>query len=167
MTSMTNDIVKPSDIKWLFSLYKTKGSSIPLIQMTEHLCNTMISEYDPNNANVSMIPDKILQNLYFLYDKTLYKALEIIDCQYVTFIYYKPSTSYFWRIQGNNTLPYFTTSSHCTCKAFFDRVILGPDHYCKHQLACRLLLALWQMDSNKYKPNIIKMEKKSLYLQYI
>ena len=102
--------------------------------------------------------EQSLLDLYTLYGKSIYKALEILDAHYIEIVYLMDNIDcYFFRVQGSDVLPYITLSNYCSCKAYYNEVIIGTEIYCKHQLACRLAISLWY--NEQYKPKSIKMNK--------
>lgn len=100
----------------------------------------------PGSPPFSTLTDDQILALHFLFNKTLDKAVRIIEQGGVYRLVAEPSRREVFQVMGNpkENQHYVCFPEHfCSCHAFFfDIVSRGHQICCKHQLAARLATAL-------------------------
>ncbi|BBN19666.1 zinc finger SWIM domain-containing protein 7 [Marchantia polymorpha subsp. ruderalis] len=100
----------------------------------------------PGSPPFSTLTDDQILALHFLFNKTLDKAVRIIEQGGVYRLVAEPSRREVFQVMGNpkENQHYVCFPEHfCSCHAFFfDIVSRGHQICCKHQLAARLAAAL-------------------------
>ncbi len=90
------------------------------------------------------LTDERLEELQYLLNGLLLRAVEIVEAGLVSCIVARPSGRVAYEVEGSALLPYLVLGHrYCSCPAFFSTCVLkGEAPYCKHQVAARLADAL-------------------------